>query len=271
MYGGGGLFNGGTATLTGCTLTTNSSGNYGGGLYTNNYSTSTLTNDILYGDTGGEIVNGGTASATHCDVGEALGSTGDGVTDNGGNINADPLFVNPPTDLHLQPGSPCLGAGTPSGAPTTTLDGYPRPDPPSIGAFEREPQATALTTRDVTGSVGQTVNLYAALDTTGGTALTGRTVTFRIDGTQVASGPTNNGGQRVTAYTLPAGLSVGGPHPHRRLRRGQQRRRLVGHGHADRGPAVGQGGRLRHPRCAGPDRDAAGQPAPGRRRGGRVG
>ena len=28
-----------------------------------------------------------------------------------GNIDADPLFVNPPADLHLQPGSPAIGAG----------------------------------------------------------------------------------------------------------------------------------------------------------------
>ena len=64
--------------------------------------------------------------------------------------------------------------------------------------------------RDVTGSPGQTVNLYAQLDTTGGVALTGKTITFSIDGTPVAGGPTNNGGVRITAYTLPANLTLGG-------------------------------------------------------------
>ena len=48
------------------------------------------------------------------------------------------------TDLHLQPGSPCLGAGTAAGAPTTDITGATRPNPPSIGAYEQAPAVSAL-------------------------------------------------------------------------------------------------------------------------------
>ncbi|MBL9038505.1 MAG: hypothetical protein JNG84_08345 [Archangium sp.] len=52
------------------------------------------------------------------------------------NQSADPGFVAYPTDLHLVPSSPCVGAGTPAGAPQTDIDGHPRPSPPSIGVDE---------------------------------------------------------------------------------------------------------------------------------------
>jgi hypothetical protein len=54
-----------------------------------------------------------------------------------GNIDADPLFVNPGSrDFHIQAGSPAIGAGTSTGAPAQDLDCVARPNPPSIGAYE---------------------------------------------------------------------------------------------------------------------------------------
>jgi len=53
-----------------------------------------------------------------------------------GNISQDPKFMSPPTDLHLGPGSLCIGAGTPTGAPATDLDGKSRGTAPSIGAYQ---------------------------------------------------------------------------------------------------------------------------------------
>ena len=43
------------------------------------------------------------------------------------NIDNDPEFVNPPIDLHLQPGSPCIDTGTNTGAPSDDMDGVSRP------------------------------------------------------------------------------------------------------------------------------------------------
>ena len=117
-----------TVTLTNCTLTGNRSTN-GGGMCDVNSDTVALTNCLLYGDGAGEISGSG-VTATYCDIQGGYAGTN--------NLNADPLFVSAsaPYDLHLQPGSPCLGAGTAAGAPATDLDGNPRPTPPSIGAYD---------------------------------------------------------------------------------------------------------------------------------------
>ena len=160
--GGGGIeIASGTATLTNCTFTGNSA-QYGPGGLSNDGGTDTLTNDIFYGDSGtnganntgnGEIYNGGGTTAAYCDIGEALGPTGDGVTDGGHNINANPAFANAPGDLHLQTSptpSHCIGAGTSSGAPSTDITGAKRPPTPSIGAYD-VPAATPIGTPTANG------------------------------------------------------------------------------------------------------------------------
>jgi len=68
-----------------------------------------------------------------------------------GNIDGDPLFADSlGGDLHLSPGSPCIGAGIDSievdgvweRAPLTDIEGLPRPGPagshPDLGAFEEQ-------------------------------------------------------------------------------------------------------------------------------------
>src|SRR5208282_5023409 len=56
-----------------------------------------------------------------------------------GNINANPLFVNPSGgNFELQSGSPALHAGSSAGAPAIDIDCQPRGSPPSIGAYEFE-------------------------------------------------------------------------------------------------------------------------------------
>ena len=149
-YGGGAyISSNGPATVTDCAFTGNTA--YNGGGADINSSGTAVTNCILWGDGGGEInfYSGYVPTLTYTDI---QGGVPAGVTDGGHNINADPKFVRNPNltatppdygDLHLQPGSPCLGTGAtqaeaPSGVtiPTTDLDGKTRPSPPSMGAYD---------------------------------------------------------------------------------------------------------------------------------------
>lgn len=138
---GGAVFNysGSIVTLINCTFTGNAA-NIGGAVYNYINSTVTLTNDILYGDTGGEIY-GPNAQVTFCDVfgGFKPPATGGDPVFTVGNFNLDPLFVNTAGgDLHLKPGSPCLGTGTATGAPALDAENKLRLSPPSIGAYESQ-------------------------------------------------------------------------------------------------------------------------------------
>ena len=142
--GGGGVYNSNYSygsndviALTNCSFNRNTAGNNsisGGGICNEEGSgIITLTNEILYGDIGGEIGRNhyltSNAVASYCDIQGGYAGTS--------NIDTDPLFANASAgDLHLMPGSPCLGAGTPNGAPATDKDGKSRPNPPSMGAYE---------------------------------------------------------------------------------------------------------------------------------------
>ena len=149
---GGGMCNGlSSPTITNCTFTGNSSDN-GGGMY--NYLTSfpMVTNCILWGNTapsGPEIFNLDTSEATvtYSDVEDGYAGTG--------NIDSDPLFVDQVGyNLHLQPDSPCIDAGTASGAPDNDLDGNPRPAESGydMGAYECRILYVAGTGDDSDGS-----------------------------------------------------------------------------------------------------------------------
>jgi hypothetical protein len=87
-----------------------------------------LVNTIVWGNRsngdGGDdlVVLGSSVSADHSDLGDVTGS----VTDLGGNISADPLFLSA-TDHHLTASSPAIDAGTCAGAPGTDFEGDPRP------------------------------------------------------------------------------------------------------------------------------------------------
>jgi len=63
------------------------------------------------------------------------------MVDDANNLNVDPYFIDAANgNYHLSDYSPCIGAGTTIGAPTTDLDGNPRPNPadtnPDMGAYE---------------------------------------------------------------------------------------------------------------------------------------
>jgi hypothetical protein len=93
-----------TPALTNCTFWGNLAGSGGGAMW-NTHCSPTLTNCILWGDTSPEIYDYGDPSlVTYSDVQGGYSGTG--------NIDADPLFVDPGNgDFHLGAGSPCIDAG----------------------------------------------------------------------------------------------------------------------------------------------------------------
>jgi hypothetical protein len=110
------------------------SGNIGAGLANVDYAALTVRNSIIWGNSEGSIQGG--ASVAYSDV--------EGGWSGGGNIDADPLFVQPGTDnVRLSAGSPCVNAGDNGSVPpdiTTDIDGNPRiiGGVVDMGAYEGE-------------------------------------------------------------------------------------------------------------------------------------
>jgi hypothetical protein len=113
------LLQGGSITLTNCTVSGNAAG-LGGGLTVEG--AATLTNTIVAGNGGGDIL--GVYSGSNNLV--------------GGNPLLAPLgnYGGPTQTLALLPGSPAIDGGTSAGAPTTDQRGVSRLGPVDIGAFE---------------------------------------------------------------------------------------------------------------------------------------
>ena len=131
---GGGFYSstGQTQIFTNCTFTKNIADDYGGAIYGGN---NTYINCILWNNTvggqGSNIVSQGTVSYSNIQ----------GGWEGEGNIDEDPLFVDAANgDYRLSDYSPAIGAGTATGAPTTDIDGNPRPNPvgssPDMGSYE---------------------------------------------------------------------------------------------------------------------------------------
>ncbi len=124
---GGGMYNLNSSNpiMTNCTFSNNLADSFGSGIF-NNSSSPMVTNSTFWGDTFYEIYNfdNSTPSFAYSNVqnsgGSAFWNTSLGI-DGGGNIDADPLFVDPfgpdgiagtaDDDLRLMPGSHCIDAG----------------------------------------------------------------------------------------------------------------------------------------------------------------
>ncbi|GHT02240.1 hypothetical protein AGMMS49525_05420 [Bacteroidia bacterium] len=164
---GGGMFNNDSSSpvLTNVTISGNSANINGGGMFNDLSSTPALTNCIVWGNTGSNVHNDNSTPTYAYSLIEGSGGSGswntvDFGTDNGNNIDGNPLFVAPepaantPTtvgDYRLRPDSPGINAGN-NAANSTTTDpvGIPRISNSTIdmGAYE-----TALPTPDAAGIV----------------------------------------------------------------------------------------------------------------------
>ena len=140
--GGGIQIIGASPILTNVTISNNTAGQYGGGIYINEAgSHPNILNSILWdntantaaGNTQEIFVLSGSVTATYSDI--------QGGWEGTGNIDSNPLFVDASNgDYRLSDYSPSIGAGIATGAPSTDIDGNPRPNPegssPDMGAYE---------------------------------------------------------------------------------------------------------------------------------------
>ena len=139
---GGGMWNtNNSPTVTNCTFSGNLAYDFGGGMYNWFSNNPTVTNCILWSNTassgGNEIYNnGGIPIISYCDI-EGSGASGGGWdsslgSDGGGNIDSDPMFVDPngpdgvigtdDDNFRLLAGSPCIDAGDSNSVPVDILD-----------------------------------------------------------------------------------------------------------------------------------------------------
>jgi len=112
-------------TIRNCTITGNTTDGLGGGIYSAEGSNPTISNSILWG-------NGGTQEIyldAFSDVAVSYSNVQGGWL-GAGNIDADPLFVDPSNgNYHCQPGSPATDSADNVMVPTgiiSDLDGNPR-------------------------------------------------------------------------------------------------------------------------------------------------
>lgn len=211
-FGGGGVGNGTTGNptlaLTDCTLTGNRAPEGPGGGLENFAGKVTLDSDILYGDTAASSNEiSGSVVVGFCDIGQS--GFADAI-----DIDADPLFVNAPGNLQLQPNSPCIGKGDPSQAGTYDILGTLRPNPPSIGAYEGTPAATRtriMRSSSSSSLYGQSVTFTATVDniSDGSRTFPTGSVEFYVNGIPAATVSLTKVGGVATAVFTTSSLAGG--------------------------------------------------------------
>jgi hypothetical protein len=175
---------GGTAAISGLTIT-GGSAQSGGGLYDEN-GTISLTNVTVSGNSasnqgGGLIIYGGTVSLTNTIVaGQTAGGDVTGpYTGTNNLIGGDPLLAplgnygGSTQTMPLLPGSPVIGGGTATGAPATDQRGVDRTGHVDIGAF----QSQGFTLTPISASTPQSAPINTAFGN-------GLTVTVRANDPQ---------------------------------------------------------------------------------------
>ncbi len=148
---GGGLhFDGCSPTFINVTVVGNWTAEHGGGLNVSYMSQPTLINSIVWGNTPEQIYydTDWPGEAIAVEYSDVQGGAAGIITNNhgpvywgDGNLDASPRFVNAGLgNYHLADDSPGINAGKAAGAPTTDIEGNPRPNPvgsnPDMGAYE---------------------------------------------------------------------------------------------------------------------------------------
>ena len=193
----GGIGVSGGATLVTVTATKNAAtvptGTGGGGVWIGSGS---ILDSILWDNCGvhpRDLQAFTNVTLDHCDVLEQSGP----VTDLGGNISANPLFVAP-NDIQLGPGSPCIDTGTCTGAPTTDFEGDPRPTGASCD------MAPTSSCRRKRGRTPHPARTHRQPRKTSQAAISTPTTTSRVDDTPRWGAPTSTRPCEITAWWVPS-------------------------------------------------------------------
>ncbi|MGA2498960.1 MAG: choice-of-anchor Q domain-containing protein, partial [Tepidisphaeraceae bacterium] len=199
---GGAIYNqGATPSFINCTFSGNSAA-YGSAICDDG-SNPTLTNCILWDESGGEIYDIDASSATvqYSDV--------QGGYSGSNNINANPLFASN-TNLQLLLGSPCINRGLDSAMAgvATDLAGNPRivGGTVDMGAYEYQGPFVLYVDQSATGGA-KTGRSWANAFTTLGPALAAATAGFTID---VAKGDYTPGSTASSTFQLISGVTIQG-------------------------------------------------------------
>ena len=139
---GGGIYSDNSSPMiTNCTITDNLADN-GGGIFCRNGSSVTIIGAIIWENSPDEIVFGdgdpSLARISYSNVQAVISYGRRGkIKWGGGNINADPLFVDTTSwNYRIKDNSSCIGAGAAEGVPVMDIEGNYRGTPPDMGAYE---------------------------------------------------------------------------------------------------------------------------------------
>jgi parallel beta-helix repeat protein len=178
-----------TMSLTNCTVSGNTA--YGGDGGVANYDTLSLTNTIVAGNNGGDV--GGSYTGSHNLIGgdPLLSALGD--------------YAGPTATIALLPGSPAIGAGTSTGAPTFDQRGQPRSGHVDIGAF----QSQGFTLTPVASADGHSTPVNQPFPKPVTFAVTANNPVEPVDGGIVRFAVTPAGGASATLSAATANIAGG--------------------------------------------------------------
>jgi hypothetical protein len=190
----------GTASITNATIAHNHGNSEGlASAIESESSPVTIKNSIIWNSSASSQIIGENISVSFSDI---LGGY-----EGEGNINTDPNFMGD-GDYRLQFPSPCIGTGTPEGAPDTDILGNPRPMPlgtdPDMGAYEDDNLFTSVEDVPVSNDFRIHPNPTAGVVTIDGDFTQCRI--FSTDGALVMEIPATNGRNTIDLSALRHGL-----------------------------------------------------------------
>jgi hypothetical protein len=149
-------------TITNSNFANNYANRDGGGMFNYYYSSPTITNSIIWDNGSNEVANDSSSTPTFKN--SIIKGSGGSIawntiygTDNGANLDIDPLFVDAANgDFNLQCSSPAINNGILAGAPTKDMTGFTRVGNPDMGAYEYVESAPLIITRSIANGTNPT-------------------------------------------------------------------------------------------------------------------